>query len=223
MVFKRIRYLQESFKLFNIFTFRTHWNSIKIFNNLIKNESRLVLDQFLLFQTLTEVFLFVDIFVISWFNRIQVTNMIYELILLISTFLKCCYIWILILFYRKSAYEEKIQYTISEKKDKKANKAHVNSVFFKQLRQLLRELKLTNTGDPNNSSHTRYFLQPYLYPVSGVLRRVYWCWLLPHWSDDLSAISGWYRMPPLWRAPLYIWIGRSSRRRYSNILLPCQR
>ncbi|KAH8290069.1 hypothetical protein KR044_007029 [Drosophila immigrans] len=38
---------------------------------------------------------------------------------------------------RKSGYEDKIQYTISEKKDKKANKAHVNSVFFKQLRELL--------------------------------------------------------------------------------------
>ncbi|XP_034473698.1 ATP-binding cassette sub-family D member 3 [Drosophila innubila] len=38
---------------------------------------------------------------------------------------------------RKSGYEEKIQYTISEKKEKKANKAHVNSVFFKQLRALL--------------------------------------------------------------------------------------
>lgn len=54
--------------------------------------------------------------------------------------------WILNLFYRKSAYEEKIQYTISEKKDKKSSKAHVNSVFFKQLRQLLRKLKLPNTG-----------------------------------------------------------------------------
>ncbi|KAH8273347.1 hypothetical protein KR018_005304 [Drosophila ironensis] len=38
---------------------------------------------------------------------------------------------------RKSGYEEKIQYTIAEKKEKKAAKAHVNSVFFKQLRQLL--------------------------------------------------------------------------------------
>ncbi|BFG02685.1 ATP-binding cassette sub-family D member 3 [Drosophila madeirensis] len=38
---------------------------------------------------------------------------------------------------RKSSYEDKIQYTIAEKKDKKANKAHVNSVFFKQLRKLL--------------------------------------------------------------------------------------
>ncbi|KAH8421347.1 hypothetical protein KR009_002422 [Drosophila setifemur] len=38
---------------------------------------------------------------------------------------------------RKSGYEDKIQYTIAEKKDKKAAKAHVNSVFFKQLRKLL--------------------------------------------------------------------------------------
>ncbi|XP_034118477.1 ATP-binding cassette sub-family D member 3 [Drosophila nasuta] len=38
---------------------------------------------------------------------------------------------------RKSGYEDKIQYTIAEKKDKKSNKAHVNSVFFKQLRELL--------------------------------------------------------------------------------------
>lgn len=99
--------------------------------------------------------------------------MIYDLILLISTVRNVVTFEFSFYFYRKSAYEEKIQYTISEKKDKKANKAHVNSVFFKQLRQLLRELKLTNTGDPNNSSHTRYILQPYLYPVSGVLRRVY--------------------------------------------------
>lgn len=41
--------------------------------------------------------------------------------------------------HRKSGYEDKIQYTISEKKDKKSSKAHVNSVFFKQLRQLLRK------------------------------------------------------------------------------------
>ncbi|XP_044249234.1 ATP-binding cassette sub-family D member 3 [Drosophila takahashii] len=38
---------------------------------------------------------------------------------------------------RKPGYEDKIQYTIAEKKEKKAAKAHVNSVFFKQLRQLL--------------------------------------------------------------------------------------
>ncbi|XP_004529678.1 ATP-binding cassette sub-family D member 3 [Ceratitis capitata] len=38
---------------------------------------------------------------------------------------------------RKPGYEDKIQYTIAEKKDKKSTKAHVNSVFFKQLRQLL--------------------------------------------------------------------------------------
>ncbi|XP_036319476.1 ATP-binding cassette sub-family D member 3 [Rhagoletis pomonella] len=38
---------------------------------------------------------------------------------------------------RKPGYEDKIQYTIAEKKDKKGTKAHVNSVFFKQLRQLL--------------------------------------------------------------------------------------
>ncbi|XP_059223265.1 ATP-binding cassette sub-family D member 3 [Stomoxys calcitrans] len=38
---------------------------------------------------------------------------------------------------RRSAFDEKIQYTISEKKDKKPTKAHVNAVFFKQLRQLL--------------------------------------------------------------------------------------
>ncbi|EDX18414.1 GD17461, partial [Drosophila simulans] len=38
---------------------------------------------------------------------------------------------------RKPGYEDKIQYTIAEKKEKKAGKAHVNSVFFKQLRQLL--------------------------------------------------------------------------------------
>ncbi|KAH8368363.1 hypothetical protein KR084_010405 [Drosophila pseudotakahashii] len=38
---------------------------------------------------------------------------------------------------RKPGYEDKIQYTIAEKKEKKASKAQVNSVFFKQLRQLL--------------------------------------------------------------------------------------
>ncbi|XP_011177265.1 ATP-binding cassette sub-family D member 3 [Zeugodacus cucurbitae] len=38
---------------------------------------------------------------------------------------------------RKPGYEDKIQYTIAEKKDKKGTKAHVNAVFFKQLRQLL--------------------------------------------------------------------------------------
>nr|ATY74514.1 ATP-binding cassette transporter D subfamily member 2 [Bactrocera dorsalis] len=38
---------------------------------------------------------------------------------------------------RKPGYEDKIQYTIAEKKDKKGSKAHVNAVFFKQLRQLL--------------------------------------------------------------------------------------
>lgn len=43
--------------------------------------------------------------------------------------------------FRKHGYEEKIQYTISEKKDKKSPKAHVNAVFFKQLRKLLRKLK----------------------------------------------------------------------------------
>lgn len=34
---------------------------------------------------------------------------------------------------------DKIQYTIAEKKDKKAVKAHVNAVFFKQLKKLLRK------------------------------------------------------------------------------------
>ncbi|XP_014087753.2 ATP-binding cassette sub-family D member 3 [Bactrocera oleae] len=38
---------------------------------------------------------------------------------------------------RKPGYEDKIQYTIAEKKEKKGGKAHVNAVFFKQLRQLL--------------------------------------------------------------------------------------
>lgn len=38
---------------------------------------------------------------------------------------------------RKPGYEDKIQYTIAEKKDKKATKAHVNAVFFKQLKKLL--------------------------------------------------------------------------------------
>ncbi|XP_054727793.1 ATP-binding cassette sub-family D member 3 [Anastrepha obliqua] len=38
---------------------------------------------------------------------------------------------------RKPGYEDKIQYTIAEKKEKKGTKAHVNAVFFKQLRQLL--------------------------------------------------------------------------------------
>lgn len=38
---------------------------------------------------------------------------------------------------RKPGYEDKIQYTIAEKKEKKSTKAHVNSAFFKQLRKLL--------------------------------------------------------------------------------------
>ncbi|KAI8120416.1 hypothetical protein FF38_01537 [Lucilia cuprina] len=38
---------------------------------------------------------------------------------------------------RKPGYEEKIQYTIAEKKDRKSPKAHVNAVFFKQLKKLL--------------------------------------------------------------------------------------
>uniref|UniRef100_A0A1A9ZK04 ABC transporter domain-containing protein n=1 Tax=Glossina pallidipes TaxID=7398 RepID=A0A1A9ZK04_GLOPL len=37
----------------------------------------------------------------------------------------------------KSIYENKIQYAIAEKKDKKVPKAHVNAAFFKQLRKLL--------------------------------------------------------------------------------------
>lgn len=45
----------------------------------------------------------------------------------------------MLVFFRKSGYEDKIQYTIAEKKEKKTGKAHVNSVFFKQLRQLLRK------------------------------------------------------------------------------------
>jgi len=45
----------------------------------------------------------------------------------------------LIFYFRKPRYEDKIQYTIAEKKEKKASKAHVNSVFFKQLRKLLRK------------------------------------------------------------------------------------
>ncbi|XP_031622800.1 ATP-binding cassette sub-family D member 3 [Contarinia nasturtii] len=38
----------------------------------------------------------------------------------------------------KSQPEDQIQYTISEKKDKRIAKAHVNSIFFRQLRELLR-------------------------------------------------------------------------------------
>lgn len=38
---------------------------------------------------------------------------------------------------RKPRPEDQIQYTISEKKDKKAPKAHVNKLFFRQLKQLL--------------------------------------------------------------------------------------
>lgn len=40
-------------------------------------------------------------------------------------------------FYRKPIPEEQIQYCISEKKDKRAAKAHVNAEFFRQLRVLL--------------------------------------------------------------------------------------
>lgn len=36
--------------------------------------------------------------------------------------------------------EDQIQYTIAEKKDKRAVKAHVNAVFFRQLKELLRKL-----------------------------------------------------------------------------------
>lgn len=35
--------------------------------------------------------------------------------------------------------EDLIQYTIIDKKDKRAPKAHVNAVFFRQLRELLRK------------------------------------------------------------------------------------
>lgn len=44
----------------------------------------------------------------------------------------------LLVYFRKSGYDDKVQYTIAEKKDKKPSKAHVNAVFFKQLRQILR-------------------------------------------------------------------------------------
>lgn len=40
---------------------------------------------------------------------------------------------------RKPRPEDLIQYTISDKQDKRIQKAHVNSVFFKQLRELLRK------------------------------------------------------------------------------------
>lgn len=43
------------------------------------------------------------------------------------------------LIYRKLRPEDLIQYTITEKKDKRVAKAHVNSVFFRQLRELLRK------------------------------------------------------------------------------------
>lgn len=38
--------------------------------------------------------------------------------------------------------EDLIQYTITDKKDKRAPKAHVNAVFFRQLRELLRKFIL---------------------------------------------------------------------------------
>lgn len=37
--------------------------------------------------------------------------------------------------------EDLIQYTITDKKDKRAPKAHVNAVFFRQLRELLRKYR----------------------------------------------------------------------------------
>lgn len=40
---------------------------------------------------------------------------------------------------RKPRPEELIQYTIAEKKDKRATKAHVNAIFFRQLKELLSE------------------------------------------------------------------------------------
>lgn len=42
-------------------------------------------------------------------------------------------------FSRKLRPEDQIQYTITEKKDKRVTKAHVNAVFFRQLRELLRK------------------------------------------------------------------------------------
>lgn len=46
-------------------------------------------------------------------------------------------------FYRKrSGPEDQIQYMISEKKDKKVQRAQVNSLFFKQLRELLGEFSI---------------------------------------------------------------------------------
>lgn len=42
-------------------------------------------------------------------------------------------------FYSKLRPEDQIQYTISEKKDKRIPKAHVNAIFFRQLRDLLRK------------------------------------------------------------------------------------
>lgn len=41
--------------------------------------------------------------------------------------------------YSKPRPEDLIQYTIAEKKDKRAVKAHVNAVFFRQLKELLRK------------------------------------------------------------------------------------
>lgn len=42
--------------------------------------------------------------------------------------------------HRKMRPEDQIQYTITEKKDKRVTKAHVNAIFFRQLRELLRKL-----------------------------------------------------------------------------------
>lgn len=41
--------------------------------------------------------------------------------------------------FRKLRPEDQIQYMITEKKDKRAAKAHVNAVFFRQLKELLRK------------------------------------------------------------------------------------
>lgn len=50
-----------------------------------------------------------------------------------------CFICLFVFFFSKLRPEDLIQYTITDKKDKRAPKAHVNAIFFRQLRELLRK------------------------------------------------------------------------------------
>lgn len=50
-----------------------------------------------------------------------------------------CFICLFVFFPSKLRPEDLIQYTITDKKDKRAPKAHVNAIFFRQLRELLRK------------------------------------------------------------------------------------